>query len=42
LLALRSEVEIRATLLESALRRYSASSSSVSITENPNIETMDG
>ena len=40
LLALRSEVEIRATLLESALGRYAASST-VSITEDSNIEIVD-
>jgi hypothetical protein len=42
LLALRSEVEIRATLLESALGRYAASSSIGSITSVSDIERMDG
>jgi hypothetical protein len=42
LLALRSEVEIRGTLLESALRRYAASSSIGSITSVSDIERMDG
>jgi ABC-type cobalamin/Fe3+-siderophores transport system ATPase subunit len=42
LLALRSEVEIRAILLESALRRYAASSSIGSITSVSDIERMDG
>jgi hypothetical protein len=41
LLALRSEVEIRATLLESALGRYAASSSIGSITGVSSIEKMD-
>jgi Domain of unknown function (DUF3854) len=41
LLALRSEVEIRATLLESALGRYAAAASIGSITGVTDIERMD-
>lgn len=42
LLALRSEVEIRASLLESVLGRYAAASSIVSIDGDSNIEMVDG